>query len=30
MEDENGKKRAHILGRHVLEVAAATKELRIR
>ena len=30
MEDENGRKRAHILGRHVLEVAAATKELRIR
>ncbi|MGB4505481.1 MAG: flavodoxin family protein, partial [Syntrophaceticus sp.] len=29
-EDENGKKRVHILAQHVLEVAKATKDLRVR
>ena len=29
-KDENGRRRAHILGQHVLEVAGATKELRVR
>lgn len=29
-DDENGKRRAHILGQHVLEVARATKDLRVR
>lgn len=29
-DDEQGRRRAYILGHHVLEVAAATKELRVR
>lgn len=29
-KDENGRRRAHILGQHVFEVAGATKELRVR